>query len=79
MKAEEPKSDTWYKKIGPGTLIFTSSPKANPVGGYLHEVRVLRGSHARSETHQSKGLLTRKKIEDLFADFISVILAEKGT
>jgi hypothetical protein len=78
METEKAKSDTWYKKIAAGTLAFTSSPKAKSVGGYVHEARFLRpGYYARTETHQSRGPLTRKEVERLFADFISEISAQK--
>lgn len=78
METEKAKADRWYKKIAAGTLTFTSSPKAKPVGGYIHEARFLRpGYYARTETHQSRGALTRKQVERLFADFISEILAQK--
>jgi hypothetical protein len=74
MKSLEDKpTDAWSKEFGGGTLTFTTEVVGNPIAGYIHVAKFVRGSSCYSMSRQSTEALTRAEVENRFADFISEI------
>ena len=71
--------DTWSKKMGHGTMTFTTTAMGEPVAAFNHEAKFEQPDRTQTRNGQSTDPLTREEVESRFADFVSELLdSQKG-